>query len=77
MAVEDLERNERLCWGTPEQVHDALVGLAECLGSNTVMVQFNQGAMPHEMFMNQIKRFGEEVLPAITRHEVTTVPRGD
>jgi hypothetical protein len=29
--------------------------------------------MPHEMFMNQIKRFGEEVLPIIKQHEVTRV----
>ena len=48
--------------------------LAEALGSNTVLVQFNQGAMPHEMFVNQIKRFGEEVLPAVKQHEVTKVP---
>jgi alkanesulfonate monooxygenase SsuD/methylene tetrahydromethanopterin reductase-like flavin-dependent oxidoreductase (luciferase family) len=73
MTAEDLERNERLCWGTPEQVRDALIGLAEALGANTVLVQFNQGAMPHEMFVNQIQRFGAEVLPAIKPHEVTEV----
>jgi alkanesulfonate monooxygenase SsuD/methylene tetrahydromethanopterin reductase-like flavin-dependent oxidoreductase (luciferase family) len=73
VTAEDLARNERLCWGTPEQVREALVGLAEGLGANTVLVQFNQGAMPHEMFVNQIKRFGEEVLPAVKQHEVTKV----
>ena len=73
MTAEDLERNERLCWGTPEQVRDALIGLAEALGANTVLVQFNQGAMPHEMFVRQIQRFGAEVLPAIKPHEVTEV----
>ena len=52
MSMEDLARNERLCWGTPEQVRETLIGLAESLGSNTVLVQFNQGAMPHEMFVN-------------------------
>ena len=29
--------------------------------------------MPHNMFVNQIKRFGEEVLPVIKQHEVTRV----
>jgi alkanesulfonate monooxygenase SsuD/methylene tetrahydromethanopterin reductase-like flavin-dependent oxidoreductase (luciferase family) len=73
VTMEDLARNERLCWGTPEQVREALVGLAEALGANTVLVQFNRGTMPHEMFVNQIKRFGEEVLPAVKQHEVTKV----
>jgi alkanesulfonate monooxygenase SsuD/methylene tetrahydromethanopterin reductase-like flavin-dependent oxidoreductase (luciferase family) len=69
-TMQDLERNERLCWGTPAQVTETLIGLAEALGSNTLLIQFNQGAMPHAMFMNQIERFGAEVLPAIRRHTV-------
>jgi hypothetical protein len=36
-----------------------LLELAEALGSDTVLVQFNQGAMPQAMLMEQIKRFGE------------------
>jgi hypothetical protein len=73
LTMEDLARNERLCWGTPEQVSEALIGLAEALGANTMLAQFNQGAMPHAMFVNQIKRFGEEVLPAIKHYEVSRV----
>src|SRR5262245_45609214 len=38
ITMADLERNERLCWGTPEQVCEALIGLTEALGSNTVLV---------------------------------------
>lgn len=75
MTPDDLKRNDRLCWGSPAQVRDQLIGLAEALGSNILLVQFNQGAMPHEMFMNQIRRFSTEVMPELRRHNVTkTVP---
>ena len=71
MTADDLKRNDRLCWGSPAQVRDQLIGLAEALGSNILLVQFNQGAMPHEMFMNQIRRFSTEVMPDLRRHKVT------
>ena len=58
-------------WGSPAEVRDQLIALAEALGSNTLLLQFNQGAMPHDMFMNQIRRFSAEVLPALRRHTVT------
>jgi alkanesulfonate monooxygenase SsuD/methylene tetrahydromethanopterin reductase-like flavin-dependent oxidoreductase (luciferase family) len=71
MTAEDLKRSDRLCWGTPAQVGEALVELAEALGASTLLLQFNQGALPHAMFMNQIRRFAAEVLPALQRHRVT------
>jgi alkanesulfonate monooxygenase SsuD/methylene tetrahydromethanopterin reductase-like flavin-dependent oxidoreductase (luciferase family) len=71
MTADDLTRNERLCWGSPAQVRDQLIALAEALGSNVLLLQFNQGAMPHDMFMNQIRRFATEVLPDLRRHTVT------
>ena len=73
MTMDDLKRNERLCWGSPGQVRDTLIGLAEALGSNVLLLQFNQGAMPHEMFVTQIRRFAEEVLPDLRKHTVTKV----
>ena len=73
MTAEDLKANERLCWGSPAEVRDALIRLAESLGSNTLLVQFNQGAMPHEMFVRQIRRFAQDVLPDLKRHVVTNV----
>jgi len=30
--------------------------------------------LPHEMFMEQIRRFAREVLPALQAHKVETVP---
>ncbi len=38
------------------------------------MLNLNQGAMPDDMYVRNVKRFGEEVLPALKAHQVTTVP---
>jgi len=73
-TLEDLERSERLAWGTPEQVRDTLIELASALGAGTLMLNFNQGAMPHALFLHNLERFGQEVLPALQAHQVTTVP---
>jgi hypothetical protein len=42
-----------------------------------VHLRMNTGAMPHEMFMNQIKLFAEKVLPALQAHKVTVVPAAE
>jgi hypothetical protein len=34
----------------------------------------NTGALPHDMFMNQIKLFAEKVLPRLQAHQTTEVP---
>ena len=49
---------------------EAVVGA----GASTVLVSLNRGVMPHEMFMNQVRRFGAEVLPALQAHQVIEVP---
>jgi hypothetical protein len=36
-----------------------------------VQISLNRGAMPHEMFIEQIRRFARDVLPALQAHEVT------
>ncbi|HUK58031.1 MAG TPA: LLM class flavin-dependent oxidoreductase [Stellaceae bacterium] len=61
-------------WGTPKRVADRIIAEAEHLGSDTVIVSMNRGAVPQEMFLNQIHRFGTEVLPILQRHEITRVP---
>ena len=73
VTMDDLRRNERLCWGSRAEVRDGLIALAGALGSNVLLVQFNQGAMPHEMFVNQLRRFAAEVLPDLKKHDVTAV----
>jgi len=37
-------------------------------------VMLNAGAMPQEMFIEQVRRFAREVLPALQAHVVTRVP---
>jgi hypothetical protein len=34
----------------------------------------NRGAMPQEMFLRQIHRFGKDVLPRLQEHKITRVP---
>jgi alkanesulfonate monooxygenase SsuD/methylene tetrahydromethanopterin reductase-like flavin-dependent oxidoreductase (luciferase family) len=76
MTADDLTRNDRLCWGSPAQVRDQLIALGEALGSNILLLQFNQGAMPHDMFMNQIRRFSTDVMPDLRRHTVRATVAG-
>ena len=75
MTMEDVARlAERLPWGTPQEVADRIIALAEHTGANTVQISFNRGAMPQEMFLEQIRRFARDVLPIVQAHQVTRVP---
>ena len=74
MTFADVEREaEGMPWGTPAEVTERLIANAEHHGANTVLVNFNRGAMPHAMFMEQIRRFAAEVLPAVQAHVVERV----
>jgi hypothetical protein len=42
-----------------------------------VQIGMNRGAMPHEMFIEQIRRFARDVLPILQAHEVTRVPAAE
>jgi len=75
MTMADLERMaERLPWGTPREVADRIIQLAEHTGAGTVQVNFNRGAMPQEMFLEQIRRFARDVLPVLQARQITAVP---
>ena len=75
MTMADMEKlAERLPWGTAEEVAAKIIRLAEHTGAGTVQVNFNRGAMPQEMFVEQIRRFGRDVLPILQAHEIKTVP---
>jgi alkanesulfonate monooxygenase SsuD/methylene tetrahydromethanopterin reductase-like flavin-dependent oxidoreductase (luciferase family) len=75
MTMVDVERMaEQMPWGTPGEVTERIIAQADAAGANMVQIGFNRGAMPHEMFMEQIRRFAAEVLPALQAHEVRTVP---
>jgi alkanesulfonate monooxygenase SsuD/methylene tetrahydromethanopterin reductase-like flavin-dependent oxidoreductase (luciferase family) len=75
MTMADVERKaETLPWGGATEVRDRIIAEAEHAGAGTVLMSFNRGAMPHEMFVEQIRRFAKDVLPALQAHEITTVP---
>ena len=39
-----------------------------------VILNLNLGALPNDMFMEQVRRFGREVLPRLQAHQVKRVP---
>jgi len=51
-------------------VIERIVAAADHAGAATVLVNMNRGAMPHEMFMEQVHRFASKVLPALKAHTV-------
>jgi alkanesulfonate monooxygenase SsuD/methylene tetrahydromethanopterin reductase-like flavin-dependent oxidoreductase (luciferase family) len=72
LTMADIEREaEYWPWGTPHEVVARIVAAADHAGASTVLINMNRGAMPQEMFMEQIRRFGSEVLPALQAHAVT------
>jgi alkanesulfonate monooxygenase SsuD/methylene tetrahydromethanopterin reductase-like flavin-dependent oxidoreductase (luciferase family) len=75
MTIEDVARQaENLPWGTAAEVTDRIIAAANRTGAGTVLLSFNRGAMPQELFVEQIRRFAREVLPALQAHEVSRVP---
>jgi alkanesulfonate monooxygenase SsuD/methylene tetrahydromethanopterin reductase-like flavin-dependent oxidoreductase (luciferase family) len=68
---------ERMPWGTPQEVAERIIALADHTGASTVQIGFNRGAMPQEMFLEQIRRFARDVLPIVQAHQVTRVPAAE
>ena len=63
-----------LAWGNPKDVADQLIAGAERMGANTLLLNMNVGAMSYEVFLEQIRRFGRDVLPRLQAHQVKRVP---
>jgi alkanesulfonate monooxygenase SsuD/methylene tetrahydromethanopterin reductase-like flavin-dependent oxidoreductase (luciferase family) len=75
MTMDDVARfAERMPWGTPDEVRERIIAIADHAGANTIQIALNRGVLPQELFLEQIRRFGREVLPALQAHEVKTVP---
>jgi alkanesulfonate monooxygenase SsuD/methylene tetrahydromethanopterin reductase-like flavin-dependent oxidoreductase (luciferase family) len=75
MTMADIRRlADRLPWGTADEVTAKIIALAEATGAGTLQISLNRGAMPHEMFIEQIRRFAAEVLPKVQAHRVSVVP---
>jgi alkanesulfonate monooxygenase SsuD/methylene tetrahydromethanopterin reductase-like flavin-dependent oxidoreductase (luciferase family) len=64
---------ESMPYGTADEVAERIIAQAEHAGANMVQVGLNRGAMPHDMFIEQIRRFARDVLPALQAHEVKRV----
>jgi alkanesulfonate monooxygenase SsuD/methylene tetrahydromethanopterin reductase-like flavin-dependent oxidoreductase (luciferase family) len=75
LTMADVERQaEEMPWGRPDEVTERIIAAADSAGADTVQISLNRGVLPHEMFMEQIRRFAAEVLPALQAHKVTRVP---
>ncbi len=75
MTMDDVSRMaDRLAWGTPKEVTERIIAAVDRTGANTIQVMFNAGALPQDMYLEQIRRFAREVLPALQAHQVTRVP---
>ena len=76
-TLADIERKidtGELAWGSPKDVADQLIAGAERMGANTLLLNMNVGAMTYEVFLEQIRRFGKDVLPKLQAHRVKRVP---
>jgi len=78
MTMEDVARRaETMPWGTAEEVRDRIIEAVNRTGAEVVHVRMNTGAMPHEMFVNQIRLFADKVLPKLQAHKMTRVPMAE
>jgi len=60
--------------GTADEVVERIVAECDDAGANNVLLVCNRGDIPHDKYMDQIRRIGEEVLPRLQAHNVTFVP---
>jgi alkanesulfonate monooxygenase SsuD/methylene tetrahydromethanopterin reductase-like flavin-dependent oxidoreductase (luciferase family) len=65
---------ETLAFGDAQEVTRRIIEAAEFAGANQIQISLNRGVLPHDMFMEQIRRFARDVLPALHAHEVKRVP---
>jgi hypothetical protein len=75
MTMADVEREaEHWPYGTADEVAERLIEAADHAGASTLLINLNRGAMPAEMFLEQLRRFASKVLPALHAHTVTRSP---
>jgi alkanesulfonate monooxygenase SsuD/methylene tetrahydromethanopterin reductase-like flavin-dependent oxidoreductase (luciferase family) len=65
---------ENMPIGTADEVSERIIGECDEAGADAVLLVCNRGHMPQEMFLNQIRRIGTEVLPRLHAHKVRRVP---
>jgi len=72
--VEEKVASGELAFGNAKEVTERLIEQAEAVGANKLLINVNFGAMPNDLFMEQVRRFGREVLPKLQAHQVTRIP---
>jgi alkanesulfonate monooxygenase SsuD/methylene tetrahydromethanopterin reductase-like flavin-dependent oxidoreductase (luciferase family) len=65
---------EQMAIGTADEVTERIIAECDQAGADTVLLVCNRGGLPKDMFINQIRRIGAEVLPRLQAHKVKTVP---
>ncbi|MBT2134668.1 LLM class flavin-dependent oxidoreductase [Croceibacterium sp. LX-88] len=65
---------ENMPLGTADEIVERIIAECDDAGANNVLLVCNRGDIPHDMYLNQIRRIGEEVLPRLQAHNVTFVP---
>jgi alkanesulfonate monooxygenase SsuD/methylene tetrahydromethanopterin reductase-like flavin-dependent oxidoreductase (luciferase family) len=79
-TMDDIERKidkGELAWGSAKDVGDRLIEGAERMGANYLLLNMNVGAMASDAFIEQIRRFGKDVLPRLQAHQVKRVPAAE
>ena len=72
--VEKRIKDGQLAFGSAKDVADRLIDMAERMGANRLLLNLNLGALPYDLFIEQVRRFGREVLPRLQAHQVNRVP---
>lgn len=65
---------ENMPIGTADEVTERIIAECNEAGASSVLLICNRGNLPQEMYLNQIRRIGAEVLPRLQAHRITVVP---
>jgi len=75
--VEAKVASGELAFGSAREVTERLIETAEQVGANLLLLNLNLGAVPHDLHLEQVRRFGREVLPKLQAHRVVRVPAAE
>jgi alkanesulfonate monooxygenase SsuD/methylene tetrahydromethanopterin reductase-like flavin-dependent oxidoreductase (luciferase family) len=65
---------EHMPLGTADEIVERIIAECNDAGADSVLLICNRAHLPQEMFLNQIRRIGTEVLPRLQAHKVLVVP---
>jgi alkanesulfonate monooxygenase SsuD/methylene tetrahydromethanopterin reductase-like flavin-dependent oxidoreductase (luciferase family) len=75
--VEAKVASGELAFGNAKDVTERLIEQAEAIGANKLLINVSFGAMPNDLFLEQVRRFGRDVLPKLQAHQVTRIPAAE